>query len=297
MEWLNIHRSTVEGEAMQDASAEAVRAWLFLQAYCVGQENGGRIEGAKGWNDRKWLKQCGLSLEAVHQASGLWYWDGEDLHIEFYPLNQEAKFIKNRQTGATGGRRSGEVRRQKNLQHRTENEAPAEARVEADGSTKNEATVEALTEARVERKVKERKVKKGKEREGAREENSIPTETDVRTWAVSAGVDPEFAVQKWEATFEAHGWWKNDELIDWRRRFKRYWLEDEVEWQARKKNRAQKSYPDGAPEKPAGWKEGDERWWWGEEIGLIERTLHGALLGGQEAQANRLREILKIRKQ
>jgi hypothetical protein len=108
MEWLNIHRRTVKGEMMQDASASAVRAWLFLTAYCARQENGGRIAGAKGWGERKWLRMTGLAVEEVQQGDGLWHWEGEDLVVEFYQLDQEALVRAKRRAGRAGGRRRAE---------------------------------------------------------------------------------------------------------------------------------------------------------------------------------------------
>jgi hypothetical protein len=287
MEYLNIHRSDVEGEAMQDATPGAVRAWLFLNTYCVGQENGGRIAGARQWPDRKWLKLCSLSYEDIHGASELWHWDGDDLVMEFYPADQEAEFRAKREGGRLGGKRSGRARK----------EAAREAQVKGEV----EAQLEASSEGEVERKEKERKEKEGKGRERAREgEPLIPTEQEVRTWAELAGVDPEFAAQKWASTNETHGWMKNGRLIDWRSRFKRFWEDDKALWLQWQKNRCAKSYPDGAKngadEKPAGWKTGDQDWWWTEGLDLIEKAFHGALMGGQQESADRLREILQVRR-
>lgn len=294
MEWLNIHRSTVEGEAMQDASAAAVRAWLFLNTYCAGQENGGRIEGARGWNDRKWLKQCGLNHEEVDQASTLWRWEGNDLLVEFYPVEQEAKVKKQRRGGSIGGKKRVENARR----HQGQPETKLEGEVQGN--------LEGQLEGEVQRKGREGKEKKGKgkKEDALSDEVLVPSEAEVRTWAEMSDVDPEFAVQKWAATSEAHGWCKNGELIDWQGRFGRYWKEDQVEWQGRqKKNRAQKNgagnlslLTSSPTEKPAGWKEGDQSWWWTEGLELIEKALTGALLGGDPV-AERLREIFRVRKE
>jgi len=54
VEWLNIHTSTLDSEAFMCSEPVDQATWLKLQRYCIGQENGGVIRGAKGWTDRQW---------------------------------------------------------------------------------------------------------------------------------------------------------------------------------------------------------------------------------------------------
>src|SRR4051812_6102894 len=160
MEWLNIHRSTIEGEAMQDAPGHQPRTWLFLSVYCAGQENGGRIEGAAAWTDRKWMKLTSLTLEEVKEGSGLWTWEGEDLRGEFYPREQETVLRSKRKGGREGGKKRAENLRR----FKGEVEGMSEGVLE--GVLEGEAEAEA--EGVLQRKGREGKEKKGKEREASR---------------------------------------------------------------------------------------------------------------------------------
>lgn len=285
MEWLNIHRSTIDGEAFQDAEPAERSTWLLLLSYCAGLENGGRIKGAKAWTDRKWLKCCSLSKEEVEGQSGrLWLWEEGDLIVDFYPHDSERILQAKRSGGKVGGKKSAKAR-QPHLKGDVEGVLQRHLKGEVEGAS----------EGVVERKGREGKEKKGKEREAHSlpDEFSIPSEAEVRTWAEMSGVNPEFASQKHAAASERHGWVQNGQLLDWRRAFKRYWESDREEWMVRfqKKGRAT------ANGKPAGWKEGDQEWWWSEGCELVERALTGALLGGDEKNAARLREVLTQRRE
>ena len=95
----------------------------------------------------------------------------------------------------------------------------------------------------------------GKEVEGrnaAPPDLVVPSLVEVRDWAMGgAGVDPDFAEQKWHALNERHGWVMNGRLIDWRARFLRWWNEDREQWFARKKARAAAA-AEGEPPLPPG---------------------------------------------
>lgn len=280
MEWLNIHRSDVEGEAMQDAPRAQVGTWLFLSIFCAGQENGGRIAGAKGWSDRKWLKVTSLSAEEVQEESGLWHWDGEDLVVEFYPADQEAVVRSKRRGGRAGGKKRVENFRKRKADLEGVPEGVLEGKAKAD--------LEGVVEGDLERKGREGKEKERNEREepAPGDESLIPTLSEVRTWAEMSAVDPEFAAQKHAATSETHGWVKNGRLIDWRGRFKRYWDEDREGWSRKNKKTAAVN---GAS-LPT-----DQDWWWTEEVDLVKKALVGAMMAGDEAKGARLKEVLKER--
>jgi hypothetical protein len=103
-----------------------------------------------------------------------------------------------------------------------------------------------------------------------------------------------YALERFHATTEKHGWVVNGKLIDWRKRFERFWTEDKAKWFSRKKTAAA---PGATTDRPNGWKKGDVAWWWTGPIGDVEVTLSGALLGEKKKTAARLQEILKLRKQ
>ena len=54
MNWLNINTSTLDSAAFLSSEPAAQATWLKLQRYCIGQENGGVIRGAKTWTERQW---------------------------------------------------------------------------------------------------------------------------------------------------------------------------------------------------------------------------------------------------
>lgn len=286
MEYLNIHVSAIDGEAMQDAEAAEVRTWLFLMRYCAGQENGGRIEGARGWSDRKWLKLASLStgeVAASKAAQGLWQWEGDDLLVNFYPSEQEKVLKAQRKGGSQGGKVSGRVRRER-LRGVVEGE------------------VEGNLQGGVERKGREGKEKEGKGKEAhsvggmaARDgEENVPTVDEVAAWASANEVPEEYAREKWAETGERHGWMQSGRVLDWRRRWKRYWSEDREQWGLKMEKKAR-----GGPRlngaRPAGWCAGDQEWWWTEDLGTVDRALTGALLGADEKNAGRLREVITAR--
>lgn len=86
MEWLNLHTSTLDSEAFMDASPPHRSTWLLLLRYCVGQRNAGRIKGATDWSDLKCQRVLGVSKADLNGPSDLWKWDGADLRVSFYPV-------------------------------------------------------------------------------------------------------------------------------------------------------------------------------------------------------------------
>jgi hypothetical protein len=85
MQYLNLDVSDLDSEQMIDAEPIDRGTWLFLQRYCVGQENSGRIVGARKWPDRKWQQIVRVSITEVNRMCALWRWDGDDLITMFYP--------------------------------------------------------------------------------------------------------------------------------------------------------------------------------------------------------------------
>jgi hypothetical protein len=107
-------------------------------------------------------------------------------------------------------------------------------------------------------------------------------------------VDPDFAEEKRAAHSERDGWKVRGKLIDWRERFARFWTEEKEAWlQKRKKNAARRG---AASERPDGWKEGDQAWWWSDALTSVQAALGGASQLDDKKTAARLREIIGIRK-
>lgn len=79
--------------------------WHDLLAFCYEQENGGRISGAHGWNNRKWEQVVGLTLEEIErEADGLWRFDGQDIIVGFYDIEYAEKITGAPIAGRAGGR-------------------------------------------------------------------------------------------------------------------------------------------------------------------------------------------------
>ncbi len=91
MDWLNLHTSVLDSEAVIGSEPVDRATWLFLLRYCCGQENGGRIGNCLDWGDRRWQQLCRVTLAEVQRRSELWRWDGADLVIAFYFVEKEVE--------------------------------------------------------------------------------------------------------------------------------------------------------------------------------------------------------------
>ncbi|WP_206026151.1 hypothetical protein [Roseimicrobium sp. ORNL1] len=83
---------------------------MSITSYCIEQENGGRIPGCRHWTDRQMLQLCGLMREDLAGACGLWSWDGDDLVVADYPLEQEQTWQAKREAGRKGGASTSEAK-------------------------------------------------------------------------------------------------------------------------------------------------------------------------------------------
>ena len=119
---------------------------------------------------------------------------------------------------------------------------------------------------------------------------SGPTVEEVETWAVGAGVDPTFAVEKLAQAVEREDFAQPAIRKHWPERFLRFWKADEVAWRRKRKKNAA-----AAGERPDGWKAGDASTWWTDGVAELRGALHGAVSLGDKKTAARLREVLACR--
>lgn len=110
MEWLNIHKSTLDSQAMRMADPQDRGTWLLLMAYCIGQENGGKIAECGYWTDKLWLSIVGVSLAEIDRVSTLWYREGSDIIVCHYPKEKEQLVRNRREIGRLGGMSHSEAK-------------------------------------------------------------------------------------------------------------------------------------------------------------------------------------------
>ena len=125
MDWLNIHRSTLAAEQFLGCEPTQRATWLCLLAYCADQENGGRIEGASEWGDRKWQQIVRITHSEAHDKCDLWRWEDGVLIVWAYPVEKEAEVRRNRENGKGGGRPPKPKENQVVSSGLTETEPPA----------------------------------------------------------------------------------------------------------------------------------------------------------------------------
>jgi len=104
MQWLNISVDALQSMEFKRSNPVKRSTWLSLLGYCCQHETSGRIANCRDWSEREWLQVCGVTKEEVHTDSLLCTFDGDDLLVAFYPIEQEAKAIQNRINGGKGGR-------------------------------------------------------------------------------------------------------------------------------------------------------------------------------------------------
>ena len=175
MEYLNLHRSVLDGAEFISATPAARSTWLCLLSYCCGQENGGVIEACQLWSDSTWQQVARVKKRDVFNGGGLWRWNGEHLEVSFYPLKSEKSVRAKRNGGAIGNAR------------RWGSESLSESLSEShtDSLSDGEATRHAIP------------VKKGKEMEGNEKEGKateIPDELTVLKFGAEWGGDMARAI-------------------------------------------------------------------------------------------------------
>ena len=106
MEWLNIHTRTLDSPEFVGSEPVDRATWLCVLRYCIGQENGGRIEGATEWSDRQWQQIVRVTKAEIERPCALWRREGRDLSVSFYPLDKQTEIQAKREAGrATAAKR------------------------------------------------------------------------------------------------------------------------------------------------------------------------------------------------
>lgn len=119
MNWVNLKVSTLRHPDYVGCEPVQRATWLNVLTFCTEQENGGRIEGARGWKDRQWQQTCGVMLSEVNTCAPLLTWDGEALVVWQYPLDKEQEVIERREVAKTNGKLGGRPKNQHQNPHGT----------------------------------------------------------------------------------------------------------------------------------------------------------------------------------
>jgi hypothetical protein len=140
MRYFITERVDVDGPEFSESGFEQIGAWVYLMSYCAAQENGGRVEGAKGRKDAFFDRSLKVSRTILEQESQLWTWTEEDLLVHFYSLEAEQSYQKKRESGQRGGKKRAE-----NLAH-AKAHATADALATKPNPTQSHETKEDLTQ-------------------------------------------------------------------------------------------------------------------------------------------------------
>jgi uncharacterized protein YdaU (DUF1376 family) len=112
LDWLNLHISTIDSPEATICDPVRRATWVWLLRFCIGQENGGRIENCGTWGDTTWQQMAKVRLREVRAESTLWHWDGDALVVHFYPVEKEAEVQAKRTGGTYGGKAATEAKAQ-----------------------------------------------------------------------------------------------------------------------------------------------------------------------------------------
>lgn len=114
MEWINLKVSTIRQPEYVGSKPIQRSTWFNVLAYCIEQENGGRIKGAATWADRQWQQTCGVLAREVKGAPLLIIVETADVVVWNYPTEKEREVQAKREGGRLGGISSAKTRSQQN---------------------------------------------------------------------------------------------------------------------------------------------------------------------------------------
>jgi len=104
MNYLNIPILTLNSDRFIGAGPLDRATWLCLMRYCAHNETAGVIEGVGTWGDRKLIGLLSVLKEEIHRECRLWEWQGEDIVVWGYPVEQEIACQAKREAGLKYGR-------------------------------------------------------------------------------------------------------------------------------------------------------------------------------------------------
>ena len=114
MNYLNIKLAETRTPDFLGSEHTDIATWLKLAIFCADQENGGRIGECREWPDNRLMHVLRVTREQLENESPLWTWEGTDLVLWGYPVDQEKKCQKQREAGKRYGRG---MSKQKSLPH------------------------------------------------------------------------------------------------------------------------------------------------------------------------------------
>lgn len=244
MNYLNIDINDMLRSSEFIGSEPVERAtWLCLMGWCAAQENGGVIESARDWSDRKWQQLCGITKEEATTACDLYRFDGEDLVVSLYPVDKETEVKTKRETARDNGKKGGRPRKKTEPKPTTETKEKPTLVFEEKPNKNPDLT---QTES-----VKERK---GKEWNGMEERENAQAQ-ELSPSHVSDSAPPPFSAnerQKLTAEVNSlHPHWRGEilgreECADFDAALPEVRELEELEW------RALKSFFDAERKKPPG---------------------------------------------
>lgn len=262
MEWFNIHTSTLDSEEFLCSEPVDQATWLKLQRYCIGQENGGVIRGAKGWTDRHWQHLVRATLKEVLRECKLWEWIGDDLKVKFYPAAKQLEVqAKRRAAESTHAKRHAKRDAEQDAEQDAEH---PEKGMEGKGM-EGEGNPPPTNRPSVEKAIKYFA-------------NIGSDYTDREVWDVW---------NSYEATIQDGFWFFGRRPVgDWRSAM-------ETRLSDNRKKTAPGNTTNGHP---TGWQEGDEDLWWTGELALVEGAAAGAWIAQDRNKAARMDAIIAQRK-
>jgi hypothetical protein len=165
MNYLNLETRLLHAPEFIGSDPKARATWLNVSIFSAILENHGRIIGAKSWGNRQWQQSCGVTEREVLHASKLLTWDGDDLLIWAYPIEQESEVMRRRDVARSNGVKGGRP--------------PSKPTSEPTSVSAGKPTSEPTSES-----VKERKEKEGKEintAQGAPSVVAVPVPESLNT--------------------------------------------------------------------------------------------------------------------
>lgn len=187
-------------DALCDAGPEAAGVATLLILYCFREMNGGVMQGARGWNSRKWVFTCGLDAAPEGDCAELWHWEGDDLIVDLYSEELERQAV-----GASeAGKKAAEARWGKDRKDRrgagvARVQEPDKARGEGEQAAGCDRTCGGNADAHAMNLINEKSPSiprdAGEEQEGEGEDFSDEEEAAFAAWReVMAGVHPATAL-------------------------------------------------------------------------------------------------------